>query len=93
VRPYLAATIRYSFYWWGGRVSTWSQEKALERARTAYSYVARFLPPDADLEAIGKADRRVLEAEQDRNMDVYVEALRTLCIEAKRAAMDRGKAA
>jgi hypothetical protein len=74
-------------------MSAWNQQEALERARTAYSYVARTLPPDAALEAIGKADRRVLEAEANRNMDVYVEALRALCIEAKRLAMDQGKAA
>jgi hypothetical protein len=74
-------------------VRTWSQQEALERARTAYRYVARLLPPDADLEAIGKADRRALVAEENRDMDAFLEALRALCITARRAAMDRVKAA
>jgi hypothetical protein len=74
-------------------VNAWRPQEALERARTAYSYVSRILPPDADLEAIGEADRRVLEAEEDLDMDAYVEALRVLCIEARRAAMERRGAA
>ena len=45
-------------------MSAWEPEKALELARSAYQYVARVLPPDAALEAIGEADRAVLDAEE-----------------------------
>jgi hypothetical protein len=44
-------------------MTTWDIERATEKAEQAYRYVARVLPPDATLEAIGRADRLVLEAE------------------------------
>jgi hypothetical protein len=71
----------------------WNPSEAVELARKSYNYVSHILPPDADLEAIGEADRHVLEAEENRDMDAYVEALRVLCIEARRAAMERRGAA
>jgi hypothetical protein len=71
-------------------VSAWSPESTLERSRTAYGYLARVLPPDADYAPIGASDRAVLEAEERRDMEGYVEALRALCRaarnEARRAA-------
>jgi len=72
-------------------VSAWSQEKALERARAAYEYVARILPRDADLEALGAADQAVLEAEERRDLVAHTEALRELCRVARREAQ-RGAA-
>jgi len=70
-------------------VSGWSAELALSRASRAYAYVARILPPDADLEALGAADRAVLEAEEDRDLDAHTEALRELCRVARREAQRR----
>jgi hypothetical protein len=67
----------------------WNRVEALELARKAYSYVARVLPPDAALEAIGRADRAVLEAEQRQDFPVYEEALRELCKAAMREARRR----
>jgi hypothetical protein len=68
---------------------TWSSERASERAREAYHYVARLLPPTAAvglLEPIGEADRAVLEAEAARDWPRYEEALRELCRVARREA-------
>jgi hypothetical protein len=67
-------------------VSAWDPAEALDLARKGYTYVARVLPPDADLAAIGAADRAVLEAEERRDMPAYVEALRELCRTARREA-------
>jgi hypothetical protein len=44
--------------------ATWDTERAAELARTAYRYAARVYPPDADLEPLGVADRRVLECQE-----------------------------
>jgi hypothetical protein len=67
----------------------WNHRKAHELARAAYSYVARVLPPDAALEAIGQADRAVLEAEERQNFPAYEEALRELCRTVRREAERR----
>jgi len=68
-------------------VSAWRPDKAVERARTAYEYVARILPTDAYLEAVGAADRVVLEAEERQDLPAYEEALRELCRTARAEAM------
>jgi hypothetical protein len=74
-------------------VSAWSQEKALERARAAYEYVARILPIDAALAAVGEANRAALEAEERRDLVAHTEALRELCRVDKREAQARRGAA
>jgi hypothetical protein len=60
--------------------------EAMELARKAYAYVAQVLPSDATLEAIGRADRVVLEAEELRDFAAYEEALGELCKAARREA-------
>ena len=67
----------------------WDPVEALEQARKAYAYVTRVLPPEATLEAIGRADRAVLEAEERQDFAAYEEALRELCRAAKREARRR----
>jgi len=67
-------------------VSAWPPELAWQRAREAYRYVSRVLPLDADLEAIGAADRRVLEAEERHDWPALEDALRELCKTARREA-------
>ena len=74
------------------RVSAWDPVKASELARAAYRYVARILPPDTTLEAIGRADRAVLEAEERQDFPAYKEALRELCKAARREATRRSAA-
>jgi hypothetical protein len=71
------------------RVGEWDPGEALELARKAYSYVARLLPPDATLEAIGRADWAVLEGEERWGFDAYEEALRELCRAARHEARRR----
>jgi hypothetical protein len=70
----------------------WSPVEALELAIKAYRYVARVLPPDAALEAIGRADRAVLEAEEREDFPAYEEALRELMRTARREARNRAAA-
>jgi hypothetical protein len=43
---------------------SWNSEEASRLTREAYRYVARVLPSDANLEAIGAADRDILDAEE-----------------------------
>ena len=64
----------------------WDTERALELARKAYTYVARVVPPDATLEAIGEADTAVLDAEEGQDLPAYEEALRELCRTARAEA-------
>jgi hypothetical protein len=45
------------------------------------------LPTDAYLEAVGAADRAVLEAEERQDLPAYEEALRELCRTARAEAM------
>jgi hypothetical protein len=72
----------------------WNQEKAQQRARGAYRFVARVLPPGANLEPIGWADRRALEAEAAHDWPAHEEALRDMMREARRQAVRRrGKGA
>ncbi|MDF2703895.1 MAG: hypothetical protein K0S10_2841 [Rubrobacteraceae bacterium] len=63
--------------------------EALELARKAYAYVARVLHPDATLEAVGRADRAVLKAEERQDFAGYEEAMRELCKTARREARRR----
>jgi hypothetical protein len=77
----------------GGEVNAWRPQEALERAREAYAYVARTFPADGDPAVLGEADRRVLEAEENLDMDAYVAALRVLMREARAQAMKRHGAA
>ena len=70
-------------------MSAWDPQKALELARRAYAYVARVLPPDATLEAIGRADRAVLDAEAVKDFPAYEEALRDICKAARAEARSR----
>ena len=70
----------------------WDAERASDLARRAYSYVARILPPASTLEAIGRADRAVLEAEERQDFPAYKVALRELCKAARREATRRSAA-
>jgi hypothetical protein len=74
-------------------MTTWDAERAAELARKAYTYVARVVPqdatPNATLEAIGRADRRVLDAEERQDFPAYEEALRELCRTARAEARRR----
>jgi hypothetical protein len=67
----------------------WDAERAVEPARTTYRYVARVLPPDAALEAVGRADRTALGAEERQDFAAYEEALREMSRAARRAAARR----
>lgn len=69
--------------------AAWDAVKALQLAGKAYQYVARVLPPDATLDAIGRADRAVLEAEEREDFPAYEEALRDLMRTARREARKR----
>ncbi len=60
----------------GAEAMVWDTELAAQRAREAYRYVARVYPKDAPLEPLGRADRRVLEAQERRDWPAYEEALR-----------------
>jgi hypothetical protein len=73
-------------------MTRWDAEKAAELARTAYQYVARTYPPGGPWDAIGRADRRVVEAEERGVWEAYVEALREMCRVAKREAQRRAAA-
>lgn len=67
----------------------WDVGLAAEKARAAFTYVARMLPEDAPpctLEALGAADRAVLEAEEAHDWARYLEALRELCRVSRREA-------
>lgn len=70
----------------------WNTEEAARLAREAYRYVARTYPLDADLEPLGVADARVLEAQEAGDWQAYEEALRELCRTARREAQ-RARAA
>jgi hypothetical protein len=70
-------------------MTAWDPGEALELARKAYSYVARVLPPGAALDAIGCADRAVLEAEERQDFVAYEQALRAVCKAARREARRR----
>jgi hypothetical protein len=64
-------------------------ELAAQRAREAYRYVARTCPDGAPLEALGRADWGVLEAQERRDCPAYEEALRELCRPPDRRAAIR----
>ena len=66
--------------------ATWNTEEAAGLAREAYRYVARTYPDDADLTALGVADRAVLEAQEAGDWEAFVEALRELMRTARREA-------
>jgi hypothetical protein len=74
-------------------MSEWPTQLAAERAREAYQYVARVYPEGAPLEPLGKADMRVLEAQERGDWDGYLEALRELCRVARREAIRRKRVA
>jgi hypothetical protein len=67
----------------------WDAQEAARLAREAYRYVARVLPPNADLERVGRADRRTLEAERREDFPEYKEALRAMCRAARQEATRR----
>lgn len=67
----------------------WNTEEATRLAREAYRYVAKWYPPDADLEPLGKVDCVVHEAQRQGDWPRYVEALRELCRVARREAQRR----
>jgi hypothetical protein len=70
-------------------VQTWDTEEAARLAREAYRYVGRTHPLDANLEPLGVADARVVEAEERGDWEGYVEALRELMRTARREARRR----
>ncbi len=59
----------------------------------AYSYVAKHYPRGAPLELIGKADARVLEAQEREDWEGYIEGLRELMRIARREAIKRKRVA
>jgi hypothetical protein len=65
----------------------WDSALAAQRALEAYRYVARTYPEGAPLEPLGRADMRVLEAQEAGDWPAFVEALRELCRVARRAAI------
>jgi hypothetical protein len=74
-------------------VVMWDAQRAAELARRAYLYVAEHYPEDAPLEPLGRADAVVVEAEERRDWDAYVEALRALMRLARREGIRRGRVA
>ncbi len=66
---------------------TWDPAEVCDLARKSYSSVARVLPFYADLEVVGGAGRRVLEAEKVRDMEAFVDTLRELMLGARAGAM------
>jgi hypothetical protein len=72
--------------------ATWDTEDtelAAQRARESYRYVARTYPDGTPLEALGRADWLVLEAQKRCDWSAYEEALRELCRVARRTAIRR----
>jgi hypothetical protein len=67
----------------------WDTEAGGLLAREAYRFVAKHYPLDAPLEPLGRADRAVLEAQEQGDWDAFVEALRELCRVARREAQRR----
>jgi hypothetical protein len=66
---------------------TWELAEVCYLVRKSYSYVARVLPFYADLEVVGGADRRVLEAEKVRELEAFVDTLRELTRVARAGAL------
>ena len=71
----------------------WDTRKASELARTAYRYVARTMPKDANLDMLAPHEDAAIAAQRAGDWPAYEEALRELCRTARRAASDRGRAA
>lgn len=72
-------------------MSAWDTERAFERARLAYRYVAANFPDSADLEVLAPFTAAAHEAERAADMEAYEEALRGLMRAAKREAMREAK--
>jgi hypothetical protein len=59
-------------------VSAWDADRAFERARVAYSYVAANFPESADLEILAPFTAAAHEEERAADMEAYEDALRGL---------------
>jgi hypothetical protein len=68
---------------------TWDEQEAARLAREACRYVARVCPKDAPWDAIGRADVRVLAAQESGDWEGYVKALRKMMHVAQREAQRR----
>ena len=71
----------------------WGPQRACERAREAYRYVAQTMPKYANLDVLAHHEEAALEAQRDGNWTAYEEALREMCRVAKREALKRRGAA
>lgn len=71
------------------QAENWNTKEAARLAREAYRYVAKHYALDAPLEPLGRADRRVLEAQERGDWPAYAEALRELMRTARREAQRR----
>ena len=67
-------------------VSAWDTERAFERARVAYRYVAANFPDSADLEILAPYTAAAHEAERAGDMAAYEYALRELMRAARNEA-------
>ncbi len=71
----------------------WDTKKASELARTAYRYVARTMPKDANLDVLAPHEDAAIAAQRAGDWQAYEEALREMCRVAKREAIKRRRAA
>jgi hypothetical protein len=68
-------------------VSEWDKERAFERARTAYRYVAEVYPRGTGYEPLDAHTAAAWEAERTGDMEAFEDALRNLMRAAKREAV------
>ena len=68
-------------------VSAWDADRAFERARVAYRFVAANCPESADLEVLAPFTAAVHQAERAGNMEAFEDALRELMRTARAEAM------
>jgi len=71
------------------RLEVWDSERAFERARVAYRFVAANFPDEADLEVLAPYTAAAHEAERAGDWPAYEDALRGLMRTARAEAMRR----
>ncbi len=67
--------------------AAWDADRALERARVAYRYVAANFPDSADLEVLAPYTAAAHQAERAEDWPRYEDALRELMRAARAEAM------
>jgi hypothetical protein len=67
-------------------MTTWDSQRAAHRAKQAYRYVSRTLPPGADYSALDAHTAAAYKAERTGNWPAFLEALAELCSTARREA-------